>query len=56
MCAKCDEIDAKITRYKRVAGQVNDRVLNDGLAALIEKLLAEKAVLHPERGESSLRE
>jgi hypothetical protein len=47
MCDKCDDIDAKIIRYKRVASQINDKVLNDGLAGLIEKMLAEKASLHP---------
>ena len=46
MCEKCDDIDAKIIRYKRVASEINDKVLNDGLAGLIEKMLAEKASLH----------
>jgi hypothetical protein len=36
-------------RYKRVASQINDKILQDGLADLIEKMLAEKASLHPER-------
>ena len=48
MCGKCDEIDAKITRYKRIASQVNDKILLDALPALIEKMLAEKASYHPE--------
>jgi len=48
MCEKCDDIDAKIIRYKRVASQVNDKILNDGVARLVEKMLAEKASLHPE--------
>lgn len=50
MCSKCDEIDAKIIRYKRIASQINDQVLQEGLAGLLEKMLAEKASLHPERG------
>lgn len=49
MCRKCDEIDAKIIRYKRIASQINDQVLQDGLAGLLEKMLAEKASLHPEQ-------
>ncbi|WP_156179642.1 hypothetical protein [Bradyrhizobium sp. LTSPM299] len=49
MCEKCDDIDAKIIRYKRVASQINDKMLQDGLADLIEKMMAEKASFHPER-------
>ena len=48
MCEKCDDIDAKIIRYKRLASQINDKILNDGIAQLIEKVLAKKASLHPE--------
>jgi hypothetical protein len=48
MCEKCDDIDAKIIRYKRLASQINDKILNDGIAQLMEKMLAEKASLHPE--------
>lgn len=49
MCARCDEIDAKIIRYKRIASQLDDEILLDGLAELLEKLAAEKASLHPEQ-------
>ena len=45
MCEKCDEIDAKIMRYKRMASEINDTLLNKGLADLIEKMLGEKASL-----------
>jgi hypothetical protein len=48
MCEKCDDIDAKIIRYKRLSSQINDKILNDGIAQLIEKMLTEKASLHPE--------
>jgi hypothetical protein len=48
MCTKCDEINAKLIRYRRIASQINDKTLQDGLAELQEKLLAEKASLHPE--------
>lgn len=47
MCAKCDKIDAKIIRYKRIASQLNDKVLQEGLTGLLEQLMAEKASLHP---------
>ena len=46
MCEKCDDIDAKIIRYKRLAS--HDKIFNEGIAQLIEKVLAEKASLHPE--------
>lgn len=46
MCGKCDEIDARIIRYKRIASQINDKMVQEGLAALLEKMLAEKASLH----------
>ena len=48
MCEKCDDIDAKIIHYKRLASQINDKILNDGIVQLIEKMLTEKASLHPE--------
>ncbi len=49
MCGKCDEIDAKIIRYKRIASQINDKMVQEGLASLLEKMLAEKASLHPQQ-------
>jgi hypothetical protein len=49
MCNRCDEIDAKIVRYRRLASQVNDKQVNEGLASLLEKLLAEKALFHPDQ-------
>ena len=48
MCENCDDIDAKIIRYKRLASQINDKILIEGIAQLIEKVSAEKASLHPE--------
>ena len=49
MCVRCDEIDATIIRYKRIASHINDELLQEGLANLLAKLRAEKASLHPER-------
>ena len=48
LCVKIATIDAKIIRYKRLASQINDKILIEGIAQLIEKVLAEKASLHPE--------
>ncbi len=47
MFEKFYDIAAKIIRYKRLASQINDKILNDGIAQLIEKMLTEKASLHP---------
>ena len=44
MCARCDDIDARIIRYRRIASQVTDQVVQEGLARLLEKMLAS---LHP---------
>jgi hypothetical protein len=45
VCANCAEIDAMIIRYKRIASQINDEMVQEGLASLVAKLLAEKASL-----------
>jgi hypothetical protein len=37
MCGKCDEIDAKIMRYKRIAAQINDKVLQEGASRFAGK-------------------
>lgn len=49
MCEKCDDIDTKIIRYRRIAFQINDKMVHDGLADLTEKMLAEKASFHPDQ-------
>jgi hypothetical protein len=49
MCEKCDDIDAKMMRYKRIASQINDRIFQDAAAELIEKMMAEKASFHPKQ-------
>lgn len=49
MCNRCNEIDVKIMRYKRIASQINDQMVQAGLAELLEKMLVEKASFHPEQ-------
>lgn len=51
MCRKCDDIDQRIARYRRIASRISDQLAQDGIAALIEKLIAEKAALHSEAKE-----
>ncbi|MCK1414831.1 hypothetical protein IVB55_17990 [Bradyrhizobium sp. CW4] len=48
MCERCHQYDDKITRYRRLASRINDRIAQDGIAELIETALATKAALHPE--------
>jgi hypothetical protein len=43
------EIDAKLI-YRRIASQMQDKILQEGLAELQRKLLAEKVSTHLEPG------
>lgn len=47
MCAKCDEIDERIARYRWISEQVSDRQVLDATAHLMAKLETEKLILHP---------
>jgi hypothetical protein len=47
MCAKCDEIDKRIARYRWIREQVSDRQVLDASADLVAKLETEKLILHP---------
>ena len=49
MCEKCDELDDKIARYKRLAVQITDKLTLDGIDQLIHRLKSEKVDLHGER-------
>ena len=51
MCRKCDDIDQRIARYRRIASQISDKLAQEGIAGLIEKLTAEKAALHSDTKE-----
>jgi len=46
MCEKCEELDAKIERCRRITARSDDPHLAAGLGKLIEDLEAEKAELH----------
>lgn len=48
MCEKCDEIDRKIERYRRIQRTILDQVTVDRAKELIAELEAQKAALHPE--------
>ena len=46
MCKRCDEIDVKITRYRRLANGVTDVQMLERLTTLVIELDAEKIALH----------
>jgi hypothetical protein len=48
MCAKCEELDRKIEHCRRLQSTASDQNVAESIAALIEKLRAEKVALHPE--------
>jgi hypothetical protein len=49
MCDKCVEIDSKIEHYQRLSSKIADQLTLDGIKELIERMKAQKAVLHPEQ-------
>jgi len=49
MCEQCVEIDKKIENYQRMASRITDQPTLDGIKELIARMLARKAVLHPEQ-------
>jgi hypothetical protein len=49
MCKKCQQLEKKIERYRRVAFSINDRPTIDLLNELIKDIEAEKATLHPDQ-------
>lgn len=48
MCEKCDEIDVKLERYRRISLGLTDRQVLESIQILMENMKAEKAALHPE--------
>ena len=49
MCEKCVELDSKIEHYQHLSSRINDQITLDGINELIERMKAEKAVLHPDQ-------
>ena len=47
MCDKCQELEKKIERYRRLAFSINDQLTIDRFDQLIKETEAEKAKLHP---------
>jgi hypothetical protein len=47
MCEKCERLDAKIDRYKYLAGRITDVQTLAGISLLILKCENEKRALHP---------
>ena len=49
MCDKCQELEKKIERYRRLTFSINDRLTIDRFNQLIKDTEAEKAKLHPDQ-------
>ena len=49
MCDKCQQLEKKIERYRRLAFAINDRETIDRFNQLIKDAEAEKAKLHPDQ-------
>ena len=49
MCDKCQELEKKIERYRRLAFSINDQLTIDRFNQLIKDTEAEKAKLHPDQ-------
>jgi hypothetical protein len=49
VCEKCVEIDEKTERYRSMASRITDQATLDGIKQLIERMQAQKDVLHPEQ-------
>jgi hypothetical protein len=49
VCKHCVEIDKKIEHYQRMASRISDPAMLAGIKELIERMKAQKAVLHPEQ-------
>jgi hypothetical protein len=49
MCEKCQELEKKIERYRRIAFSINDQLTIDRLNQLIKDTEAESAKLHPDQ-------
>ena len=46
MCDKCQELEKKIERYRRLAFSINDQPTIDQLNQVVKNLEAEKIKLH----------
>jgi hypothetical protein len=53
MCRKCDELDEKIERVRRLSSATLDQLTLDRFASLIEQYEAQKQALHPKKMDTS---
>jgi hypothetical protein len=49
MCDKCDELDGKIERYRKLVSAISDCLTLDGIADRIKEIEAQKVKFHPEQ-------
>jgi hypothetical protein len=48
MCEKCQSLDDRIARYRRLGAQISDPQTLNGIARLIAELEDQRCGLHPE--------
>jgi hypothetical protein len=46
MCDKCDQIDERMTRYRRIAASIHDELTIERILELVKELEDRKAALH----------
>jgi hypothetical protein len=51
MCEQCEELDKKISHYRKLAGSLTDEPTLRGIKMLIERMEARKKTLHPDQPE-----
>ena len=49
MCEQCEELDKKISHYRKLASSLSDEPTLLGIKKLIEKAEARKRALHPDQ-------
>lgn len=49
MCDKCQDLEKKIERYRRLAFSINDQLTIDRFNQLVKEAEAEKAKLHSDQ-------
>jgi hypothetical protein len=47
VCDKCDELDDRIERYRKLASGISDRLTLDAIADRIKEMEAQKVQFHP---------
>lgn len=49
MCAKCDDIQRRLDRYRRLGSQISDQIAVERFKTAVVELEAERAKMHPKK-------